>query len=574
MSNNDYTDRKNARTNRDLLVLLDVSGSMAGNCPDGNGNSMTRLQLCTHSLCTIVQTLAIKRVASRLCVLTFSGSVTEIISPRFIDSDNCEDIKQQLAALRTESDTQMFKALAAVFNKAAQMREQTSAVDIFFFTDGMPSDPPTDNTAEAFRNMFPFGQCVAMHTFGFGQELESRVLYEMSLIGGGIFKYINDASMVATNFINSMAKFIIDSQTPPEQQQQPSREVCGVFPVLLKELYDILLQKPAAVAAAKQRLDNTIGKIDHPMRFDEPELREMLKSSVNVELWGRHYLLALISCHAHMHCGNFKDAGLQAYASNYPGFSALQEEIKTVFLKMEVKGAPKREVQEYVNPSGGCFAVHCMVAMHDGTTKIAGLVQRGDRLKTVGDEPAVVKYVVYTPHCRGLVKIGKLKITKYHPVCGNHDDTWVFPWNVLGAEHQMEAYDVVTFVLEEPEKNHVVFVEGIRCITLGHNIQNHPVLTHDFFGHDIVKALDHITTTAGFGNIHSGLGTVVVENIGDLRKYVPSEDDPSGSKMVKPANFVSTRWREDSCTNPTPTVKMPSYDDFKPSRDHLLNLSE
>ena len=57
-------------------------------------------------------------------------------------------------------------------------------------------------------------------------------------------------------------------------------------------------------------------------------------------------------------------------------------------------------------------------------------------------------------------------------------------------------------------RHHVISINGLNCITLGHGVTGHPVLSHPFFGtRAVVASLRRLPMTEG-GRIHAKHGFV------------------------------------------------------------------
>jgi len=132
----------------------------------------------------------------------------------------------------------------------------------------------------------------------------------------------------------------------------------------------------------------------------------------------------------------------------------------------------------YLDRYGGCFHGSCQVLMADGSYKTVKTVKRGDLVMTFNKKFAKVLGVMVTRFPAGktdLVKIGKLLISPYHPVL--FDNHWTFPKDIV-KPHTHECQEVYTFVIE---KCHILLINSVPCVCLGHNIHG-PVIGHDYFG--------------------------------------------------------------------------------------------
>jgi len=74
-----------------------------------------------------------------------------------------------------------------------------------------------------------------------------------------------------------------------------------------------------------------------------------------------------------------------------------------------------------------------------------------------------------------------LKITPWHPIRLN--GVWTFPKDVGNSTKENLSCDTVyNFVLD---KGHVVFVNDVECVTLGHGFKG-DVVSHPYFGTNLV----------------------------------------------------------------------------------------
>ncbi len=143
--------------------------------------------------------------------------------------------------------------------------------------------------------------------------------------------------------------------------------------------------------------------------------------------------------------------------------------------------APRAAVasmSSYNSRSNPCFHGSCMVQLADGTSAQVRDVTRGMLVRTPSGSAAEVLCVVKTlcPGVAQLVRLeGGLLITPYHPVRVN--GSWHFPCDLAPAEER--ACDAVySFVLAS---EHVMLIDGVQCVTLGHSFQE-PIVAHPYFG--------------------------------------------------------------------------------------------
>jgi hypothetical protein len=145
-------------------------------------------------------------------------------------------------------------------------------------------------------------------------------------------------------------------------------------------------------------------------------------------------------------------------------------------------------MSNYNDPGGGCVDSNCMIEMFDGTIKPLSEIKKFDIIKSIDSNNnfvgATVKCVfetLITSGKREYVNFNGLSITPWHPIkiglYGNNED-WFFPGEIF-ATYILNSKSMITLILED---YHVMFVNSIKCITLGHNFEDHPKIKHPFYG--------------------------------------------------------------------------------------------
>jgi hypothetical protein len=129
------------------------------------------------------------------------------------------------------------------------------------------------------------------------------------------------------------------------------------------------------------------------------------------------------------------------------------------------------------------FMGNGQVRMYDGTYKYVKDLQKGD---VVDGDP----FGGFIIHCavrilsgyrRELTLVRTLLVTHGQPIYV--EDEWALSSTVPGATVVCDACDqVYNFVLD---RGHVLMIEGIPCVTLGHGFEG-PVMSHPYFGTDRV----------------------------------------------------------------------------------------
>jgi len=159
---------------RDLVAVLDVSGSMSGEKLD-------------QAKAALVQLLATLRPSDRFRVITFSSDVRRY-APGWTDASGeyVRDAQQWVRALSAEGGTNIAGALGEAF--AAAPAEGALGV-VVFLTDGMPTVGETDperiaTAAEQNRGAF------RVFAFGIGYDVNTYVLDRLTERARGTTEYL------------------------------------------------------------------------------------------------------------------------------------------------------------------------------------------------------------------------------------------------------------------------------------------------------------------------------------------------------------------------------------------------
>jgi len=200
-------------------------------------------------------------------------------------------------------------------------------------------------------------------------------------------------------------------------------------------------------------------------------------------------------------CHNFKDNGVQ----NYGGvlFREVQDQANEAFITLPPPKQSGRAMRQMISGGvpqpakpavtnmakfhvrgGGCFDGAGMVHLQVGTKRVSDL-RRGDVLFGGARVVCVVRTAVEPGAL--LVDVGGVKLTPWHPV--RVADEWVFP-AMLAEQAGSGAFSttalggyVFNLVLD---RAHLVVINGVECVTLGHGFSDNEVVAHPYYGTRLV----------------------------------------------------------------------------------------
>jgi hypothetical protein len=141
----------------------------------------------------------------------------------------------------------------------------------------------------------------------------------------------------------------------------------------------------------------------------------------------------------------------------------------------------------------GCFGANSSVVVVTGegdVSKNVTAVSAGDEVRVADGTARVVCVVRSTRPTSDLVRMGDLEITAKHPI--RVDGKWTLP---VGEPATGIVYN---FVLD---RCHVLMVNGVECVTLGHGLQE-PGVAHPYYGNLILRDLMELPGwSAGLVNV-------------------------------------------------------------------------
>ena len=229
------------------------------------------------------------------------------------------------------------------------------------------------------------------------------------------------------------------------------------------------------------------------------QVRTAIESTSEYDRWGKHYILSLSMAHQIQLCNNFKDKGVQHYATET--FSNTQAMLDKIFVRLPppIPSRPLCKNQTYVSSmstyycqSDPCFDGEDIVNMDNCTTKLMKELKAGDIIQTTDNSNGKIKCIVKT-RCQNnttkMVKINDLLITPWHPIFLN--GKWEFPSNInTEFDHTCEyVYNIVL------ETGYSIIVNNIQCATLGHCLKG-DVIEHPYFGTN--KIIDDLKQMNGW----------------------------------------------------------------------------
>lgn len=203
------------RVPSDIVLVVDVSGSM-GNDATTQGveySGLSLLDIVKHAVKTVISTLTDK---DRLALVSYSNQANTVFDLMTMDTVGKENAVTMLDRLNPGGMTNLWDGLKKgmdilkdrILPGGSQYGNNGS---ILLLTDGEPNiEPPRGHIPMLKRYCDANGGRYPgiISTFGFGYQLDSTLLRQVAVQGGGMYAFIPDSGFVGTAFVNSLANIL------------------------------------------------------------------------------------------------------------------------------------------------------------------------------------------------------------------------------------------------------------------------------------------------------------------------------------------------------------------------------
>ncbi len=495
-----------------IIMIADTSGSMQENCDVAGAVeklNLTRLDLVKHTMKTVVEALA---PTDNLALVSFSYQAKILSNLGPVNKITKVGLNDKIDALYPDGGTNIWDALKVTVDMATNYLKNfpEKKVNILLFTDGESNnDPPRGIVATLTDYLQSHNSLsinnITLNTYGFGNNINSKLLYDISQLKNGIFGFIPDATMIGTVFINSIA-YMMDNKTitlSETEQDIVNKFIIFITNNNLSEFKNIICNI----------IDNSSSDFLRDLNSDcsyfDNESDGQIEKAMRpryYQKWGKHYILSVLSAYKNKLCLNFKDKGVQYFKT--PDFEKYQKMIEEIFINMPPPKPSGNNYGGYVAPvssqqfsqifynptSTVCILENTLVRVYENNREQYIPVQdiRKGTCILCGNTSTFVRCVIKTKH-NGQICIagqdnnnpmGIIGITPYHPINIINND-WIFPINSNHFDTvNMENVYVYNFFLED--KHQIELKYGIIAITLNHGMTG-PVIGHNYFGTNRVE---------------------------------------------------------------------------------------
>lgn len=186
-------DDDSKRAPADIVVVLDVSGSMTG----------TKLDLCKTT-----QKLLLRELSSsdRFGLVSFGSNVNTEIFPKKLTQFNKDFAHSKIESLTTHGCTNMSGGIGMAAQEIRSIESPHDVQAVFLLTDGQANEGISDKEGIVKLTKGCLGagsgnNSIPIHCFGYGSDHDSDMLKDISqATAGGTYYFVDNDSDVSTAF--------------------------------------------------------------------------------------------------------------------------------------------------------------------------------------------------------------------------------------------------------------------------------------------------------------------------------------------------------------------------------------
>jgi Mg-chelatase subunit ChlD len=206
-----HANEKSERKATTCFFVIDISGSMDSKETDngtGEPNIFTRLDLVKHSVRTVIEVL---NENDSICLITFSNAAKVVLEITKMTENGKNTALEELNKITTEGMTNIWDGLRIALLKVEEITDPNVNISVLLLTDGEPNINPSRGIIPTLQSTIEarkINQSFTLNTFGYGYDLDSKLLVDIANCGSGSYGYIPDTSMVGTIFVNYLSNVL------------------------------------------------------------------------------------------------------------------------------------------------------------------------------------------------------------------------------------------------------------------------------------------------------------------------------------------------------------------------------
>ena len=195
-------DTINKKSNVDLICIIDISGSMKNQ----------KLKLVKDSLKSLISFMDSK---DRMAIVLFNDKATQYLDLSFLTDETKKNFILKIDKIASRGGTNILSGLEKAINilKEEKLKEVNNinneedirVKSLMLLSDGNDNDYNDIEIADGLKKLTKgFDLSFTLHTFGYGEEYDPKIMSRLANIRDGSFYMIEQLDKVQDYFINAL----------------------------------------------------------------------------------------------------------------------------------------------------------------------------------------------------------------------------------------------------------------------------------------------------------------------------------------------------------------------------------
>lgn len=205
-------------TDTDIVLAVDVSGSMGGKASNNN-DGFTLLDLAKQGVRAVANTLG---PSSRMGLVAFNNVAEVVLSLTPMDQKGIQLLEHALDKMHPGGQTNIGDAIEEAQELLRKNQRTGVTANVLVLTDGAPNISPPDGEVSALQQYYDtHGHTASVSTMCFGYNADSELMNSIAHTGNGTYGFIPDASLLATVLVHYVANILSIAGTDAHLTVQP-----------------------------------------------------------------------------------------------------------------------------------------------------------------------------------------------------------------------------------------------------------------------------------------------------------------------------------------------------------------
>ena len=185
----------------DVLCIIDISGSMKG-------------QKLSHVKLSLKSIISFMTPKDRLCIILFNDDANVYLDLSFMTEDTKKKYLEKFEKITAKGGTNILSGLKKAVEILKEDKknennnepmEEKRVKTIMLLSDGYDNDYDTEEIVDEIKKITK-GQHLSftLHTFGYGDDFDSKLMSKLALIRDGSFFSVEDINKIQDYFVNAL----------------------------------------------------------------------------------------------------------------------------------------------------------------------------------------------------------------------------------------------------------------------------------------------------------------------------------------------------------------------------------